>query len=165
MVHVVEVRGNPESEKVRSVEVRIVECIHIGAQSFAQGTRQITFVADRRDCVKMRLQRLDTFGFNAGFVHVRVVEVGDFAGFVAGRCALAHLGDQVRNPLVGFIHQRHTGKGSSAISGDLGVLHPLSTSIFVKVVARPHRAVHVRRVNGWALGQRGGQRRIVFSRG
>ena len=152
---VVEAGCHPQPEKVGSMKVVDVQGIDIRPQALTQNPGQVVLVANDSNGVEVWAERSEAFGFDGGLVHVRVVEVGDFAGFIARCRILRGLADQVGDPLVGFIHQRHCGKRCPVVRWNLRVLHPLSVGIFVKVIARPHRAVHIRQVNGRARGQRG----------
>src|SRR6478752_754641 len=55
------------------MKVGVVQRVHVGAKGLSQGVRQFVLVFDGRNRVQMRLQRRQPLGFNARFVHVRVV--------------------------------------------------------------------------------------------
>ena len=61
------------------MKVGVVQRVNIRAQSLSQRVRQLVLIFDGRNRVKMRLQRRQPFGFNARFIHVSVVEIGDLA--------------------------------------------------------------------------------------
>ena len=79
VIGIVEAGSDPQSKQVRGMEVGVVQRVNISAQSFSQSGGQLRLVADGGDGFQMRLDRSQTLGFDAGLVHVRVVEIGNLA--------------------------------------------------------------------------------------
>src|SRR4029077_286954 len=57
VVRVVKIRRDPQSEKVGSVKVRVVQRVDVSPQAFAQGSRQFVLVVDGGNSIEVRTKR------------------------------------------------------------------------------------------------------------
>src|SRR5580658_667921 len=76
---VVEAGSYPQPEEVGCMKVGFVQGVDIRPEGFTQSSCKVVFVADGGNCVEVRAQRSDAFGFDGVLVHEGVVEVGNFA--------------------------------------------------------------------------------------
>ena len=71
---------DPDSEKIRRLEIRAVQGVDVRPQPPADGAGQCSAIRDRGECVQPWFQRRDSFHLDAGFVHeTGAIEIADLA--------------------------------------------------------------------------------------
>ena len=144
MLRIIEAGSDPQSKKILSVKVGVIERVDVGAQSFTQGVSQFALVMDGRDCVQVRAKRREAFGLDRGFVHVRVEEIRNFARARAcGRVGLGNLFDQVRSTLIAEVAQLGKDVDLGAIGRNFSALDPIAVGVQVKIISRLDRDIDV----------------------
>src|SRR5208337_5648350 len=105
---------------------------------------QLFLVADGGDGLEVRLDRRKTLGLDGGLVHIRVVEIGDFARAGAGRpAAFGSLFNQGSGALVAQVSQSCKYTDAGAVWRNFRALDPFAVAVQIKVIARLDRTVHI----------------------
>ena len=126
------------------MEVGVVEGVDVGAQGLAEGMGQFALVVDGGDRFEMRVEGGEAMGFDGGFVHVGVVEVGDLA--LIGACGGVGFGGISRScwrPLEAEVGEGAEDADGCAVGRNFGALDQVAVGVEIKVVARPDGGVHV----------------------
>ena len=141
---IVEAGSHPKSKEMRSVEVGVIQRVDIGAQRRSQSSGQFLLVLDGGDSLEVRFERRHSFGFDARLIHVRVVEVANLAWARSRRStAFGALFDQRGGALVALVGEGREYANPAAVRRNFGTLDPCSVRVFVEVIARLDRRVHV----------------------
>ena len=144
VVGIVEAGRDPQPEKIGGMKVGVVQGVDIGSQALTQGSRQFALVADGGNRFEVRAKRGEALGFDGGFVHVGVVEVGDFANVGTGRgIGFGRFFNQAGGTLVAQVREAGEDADAAAIGRNLGALDPAAVGVLVEIVAGLDRGVHV----------------------
>src|SRR6185369_10764042 len=136
VLRVVESWRNPKSEQVLSVEVGVVQGIHVSAKRLAERIRQLLLIANIRYLLQQRLQRRDALGLYGGFVHIRVVEIGNLAGVRSRRAVrLRRFLNQCGRAFARQVAQSGEDADATAVGWDLTSVQPLTVRVTEEIVA------------------------------
>src|SRR5438477_6027325 len=126
------------------MKICVVECINIGTLSFSQGTRQLAFVTNGGNSVQMGLQRSKSACFDPGLIHIRLIKISNltcscFWSVLQQGCCF----DQLLGALIACICHCCKDAYTRPICRYLSPLQPGAVRVFIKIVARLQRAVHI----------------------
>src|SRR5581483_10769051 len=99
---------------------------------------------DCGDGIEMWAKRREPFGFDSRFIHVRVVEIGNFLR--ARSCRTACLGglfNQGGSTLVAQISEHGENAHSSAVRRYYCALDPFAICVLIEIVSRFDGAIHI----------------------
>src|SRR6185437_4247518 len=126
------------------MEVGVVERIYVGPQAFAQSVRQVSFSFDRSNGGERGLQRRQAFRLNCRYIHIRVVQIGDFAGIRSSRSVRpGGFLNQDRGILVGYVVQPGENTDTGAVCRNNSPLDPVPIGILVEVVSWQYGPIYI----------------------
>ena len=144
VVGVVEAGSDPEAEDVRGVEVGGVEGVDIGAEGEAESVGEFLWGVDGLDESQVWLESGHAVGFYGGFVHVGVVEVGDFALVGACGCVgLCSIVDDAGDLFEASVDEGVEDPDCCAVGRELGPGDVAAVGVEVEFVAGVDSGVHV----------------------
>src|ERR1700688_4943215 len=126
------------------MKVGVIQRVDVGSQALTQCSRQLGPVVDGGNGFEVRPKRGEAFGFDAGLVHVRVVEIGDFAGVGTGRrIGFGRFFNQSDSTFVAQVGERGENANVAAVGRNFRALNPAAVGVLVKILTRLHRGVQV----------------------
>ncbi len=135
--------GDPDSEEVLGLEVRVVQRVNIRAKLPAQHAGEIMAIRDGCDGVELRFQRSDSLRLDGCFVHEARVEVGDLPGILAcGRSGLGRLLNEGQCAFPRLVGQHCEDAVTRLVGGNGRSLDPSAIGIRIEIVTRSDGRVH-----------------------